>query len=328
MITFWKVGPAIAAGNTLIIKTPELAPLYGQKLAQLIVEAGFPPGVIDILCGVGSVAGQALADHADVRKISFTGSEGVARGVLASAARSNLKRVSLELGGKGPAIIFNDADFENALLWAGAGITVHNGQICVAGSRIYVQEEIYGRFVAEFSKRTKDAVAGDPLLVETVKGPVISEAQKKRILGFITKAKEEGTKLLHGGGEDESPSRGHYVPNTAFVEVPHDAAIMRQEVFGPVASIARFKTEEEVIALANGTDYGLAASIFTNDMARAVRVSEQVEVGTVTVNTWGSVHANTPFGGIKQSGFGREMGQDALNDWTQVKTVKLSVPKV
>jgi aldehyde dehydrogenase (NAD+) len=327
MITFWKLGPAIAAGNTLVIKTPELAPLYGQKLAQLIAEAGFPPGVINILCGVGSVAGQALADHADVRKISFTGSEGVGRGILASAARSNLKRVSLELGGKGPAIIFKDADFENALLWAGAGITVHNGQICVAGSRIYVQEEIYDKFIAEFSKRTKDAVAGDPLLAETVKGPVISEAQKNRILGFITKAKEEGTKLLHGSDEKLS-AKGHYVPNTAFVDVSPDATIIKQEVFGPVASIAKFKTEEEVIALANGTDYGLAASIFTNDIARAVRVSEQVEVGIVTINTWGSIHANTPFGGIKQSGFGREMGQDALNDWTQVKCVKLSVPKL
>ncbi|EEU42663.1 uncharacterized protein NECHADRAFT_47412 [Fusarium vanettenii 77-13-4] len=327
MITFWKLGPAIAAGNTLVIKTPELAPLYGQKLAQLVTEAGFPPGVINILCGVGSVAGQALADHADVRKISFTGSEGVGRGILASAARSNLKRVSLELGGKGPAIIFKDADFENALMWAGAGITVHNGQICVAGSRIYVQEEIYDKFIAEFSKRTKDAVAGDPLLAETVKGPVISEAQKNRILGFITKAKEEGTKLLHGG-EKELSGKGHYIPNTAFVDVSPDATIIKQEVFGPVASIAKFKTEEEVIALANGTDYGLAASIFTNDIARAVRVSEQVEVGIVTINTWGSIHANTPFGGVKQSGFGREMGQDALNDWTQVKCVKLSVPKL
>ncbi|KAM0425179.1 hypothetical protein ACHAPT_009496 [Fusarium lateritium] len=327
MITFWKLGPAIAAGNTLIIKTPELSPLYGQKLAELIVEAGFPPGVINILCGIGSVAGQALADHADVRKISFTGSERVGRGILVSAAHSNLKRVSLELGGKGPALIFKDADFENALMWAGAGITLHNGQICVAGSRIYVQEEIYDRFIAEFSKRTKDAVAGDPLLAETVKGPVISEAQKNRILGYIEKAKAEGTKLLHGGETDPS-SKGHFVPNTAFVEVSPDATVMREEVFGPVASIAKFKTEDEVIALANDTGYGLAASVFTNDVARAVRVSEQIECGVITINTWGSIHANTPFGGIKQSGFGREMGQDALNDWTQVKCVKLSIPRL
>ncbi|KAF4461382.1 aldehyde dehydrogenase (NAD+) [Fusarium albosuccineum] len=328
MITLWKLGPAIAAGNTLIIKTPELAPLYGQKLAQLITEAGFPPGVINILCGLGNVAGQALADHSDVRKLSFTGSEGVGRSILASSAKSNLKRISLELGGKGPSIIFEDADWENALMWASMGITAHNGQICAAGSRIYVQDSIYDRFVADFSKRTKDAVAGDPLLDETVKGPVISATQKNRILGYISKAKEEGTSLLHGGDEGVSGTKGHFIPNTAFAEVSPNATIIKEEIFGPVASIARFKSEQDVIALANDTNYGLAAAIFTNDVNKAIRVSEQIECGMVTVNSWGDVNANTPFGGIKQSGFGRELGQDALGDWTQVKCVKISVAKL
>ncbi|KAF4440935.1 putative aldehyde dehydrogenase [Fusarium austroafricanum] len=326
MITSWKLAPCLAAGNTLILKTPELAPLYGQKLAQCIAEAGFPPGVVNILCGLGTVAGQALADHNEVRKISFTGSTGVGRTILASAAKSNLKRVTLELGGKGPSIIFSDADWENALMWATMGITVHNGQICAAGSRIYVQEEIYDRFVAEFSKRTKDAVMGDPLLDSTTKGPVISSTQKERIMGFISKANSEGTQVLHGGSE-KAESKGHFIPNTAYFNVSPDASIIREEVFGPVASIAKFKTEEEVIALANDNVYGLASSVFTNDISRAIRVSDGIEAGLVCVNSWGSISANTPFGGVKQSGFGRENGEDALHDWTQVKSVKVNILK-
>ncbi|KAF5246387.1 hypothetical protein FANTH_6903 [Fusarium anthophilum] len=327
MITSWKLAPALAAGNTLIIKTPELAPLYGQKLGQLIVEAGFPPGVVNILCGLGTIAGQALADHHEVRKLSFTGSVGVGRTILASAAKSNLKRVTLELGGKGPSIIFSDADWENALMWATAGITTHNGQICAAGSRIYVQEDIYDKFVEEFSKRTKDAVMGDPLLQETMKGPVISSTQKDRIMGFIAKANSEGTQVLHGGSQTHD-SKGHFVPNTAYVNVAPSASIIREEVFGPVASIAKFKTEQEVIDLANDNVYGLAASVFTNDISKAIRVSDKIECGLVCVNSWGSVNANTPFGGIKQSGFGRENGEDALHDWTQVKCVKVNVFKL
>ncbi|CAJ0552229.1 Ff.00g062080.m01.CDS01 [Fusarium sp. VM40] len=328
MITSWKIAPCLAAGNTLIIKTPELAPLYGQRLAQLIVEAGFPPGVVSILCGLGNEAGQAIADHAEIRKLSFTGSVGTGRAILISAAKSNLKKVTLELGGKGPSIIFSDADWENALAFSTFGITAHNGQICAAGSRIYVQEDIYDRFVTEFSQRTRDAVMGDPLLPETVKGPIISSTQKDRVLAYLSKAKDEGTEVLHGGADKtDSSSKGHFVPNTAYVNVSPSASIMREEVFGPVASIAKFKTEQEVIELANDTEYGLAAAVFTNDISRAIRVSEQVECGLVTVNSWGAVHANTPFGGVKQSGFGREGGQDALHDWTQVKCIKVNVLK-
>ncbi|KAJ4136538.1 hypothetical protein NW768_004154 [Fusarium equiseti] len=324
MITAWKLAPALAVGNALILKTPELTPLYGQKLAQLILEAGLPAGVVSVLPGLGHIAGQALADHPQVRKLSFTGSLTVGRQILISAAKSNLKRVTLELGGKGPSIIFNDCNFENALAFATAGITLHNGQVCAAGSRIYVQEDIYDKFISEFTARTKDAVAGDPLLPETVKGPIISATQKKRIMEYITKAKNEGTELLHGASEEQ----GNFVPNTAFINVSPNDTIMREEVFGPVASIAKFKTEEEVIALANDNEYGLAAALFTNDISRAVRVSDQIEAGMVTVNTWGSISANAPFGGIKQSGFGRENGIDALGDWTQVKAVKINVFKL
>ena len=323
MITAWKLAPALAVGNALILKTPELTPLYGQKLAHLILEAGFPAGVVSVLPGLGHIAGQALADHPQVRKLSFTGSLAVGRQILFSAAKSNLKRVTLELGGKGPSIVFNDCNFENALAFATAGITLHNGQICAAGSRIYVQEDIYDKFISEFTARTKDAVAGDPLLPETAKGPIISVTQKERIMEYITKAKNEGTQLLHGASEEQ----GNFVPNTAFINVSPNDTIMREEVFGPVASIAKFKTEEEVIALANDNEYGLAAALFTNDISRAIRVSDQIEAGMVTVNTWGSISANAPFGGIKQSGFGRENGIDALGDWTQVKCVKINVFK-
>ncbi|RBR26147.1 uncharacterized protein FIESC28_01038 [Fusarium coffeatum] len=323
MITAWKLAPALAVGNVLILKTPELTPLYGQKLAQLILEAGFPAGVVSVLPGLGHVAGQALADHPQVRKLSFTGSLAVGRRILISAAKSNLKRVTLELGGKGPSIVFNDCNFENALAFATAGITLHNGQICAAGSRIYVQEDIYDKFISEFTARTKDAVAGDPLLPETAKGPIISSTQKERIMEYIAKAKKEGTEVLHGASEEQ----GNFVPNTAFINVSPNDTIMREEVFGPVASIAKFKTEDEVIALANDNEYGLAAALFTNDISRAVRVSDQIEAGMVTVNTWGSISANAPFGGIKQSGFGRENGIDALGDWTQVKSVKINVFK-
>lgn len=326
MITAWKMAPALAAGNTLIIKTPELAPLYGQKLAELIVEAGFPPGVVNIICGEGPVAGQSLAEHARIWKISFTGSSAVGRNIMTTSARTNLKKVTLELGGKGPSIVFADADMENALAWTIAGITVHNGQICAAGSRIYVQTDIYDRFVEEFSKRSKDAVAGDPLLESTTKGPLVSANQKTRVLEFIRAAEKDGNTVLHGGDEVLSP--GHFINNTAFTKVPAGADIIREEVFGPVASLALFETEADAIALANDSVYGLSAAVFTSDINKATRVSDAIECGQVTINMWGTVNANLPFGGNKQSGIGSDLGAEAIDEWTQVKAVKWNIPKL
>ncbi|RYP14185.1 hypothetical protein DL765_006546 [Monosporascus sp. GIB2] len=320
MITIWKLAPALAGGNTLVIKTPELCPLFGQKLGQLIVEAGFPPGVVNILCGLGHVAGAALSEHMDVRKISFTGSPGVGRHILTTAARTNLKKVTLELGGKGPSIVFDDADWENALFWTTLGITVNNGQVCIAGSRIYVQDTIYEKFVQEFSRRTANSVHGDPLLPETTKGPVISATHRDRVLSFVETGKDAGAVLLHGGAA--LPGKGYFIANTAFKDVGQKTPIMQQEIFGPFASIAPFKTEDEVIAKANDSTYGLSAAVFTNDLNKAFRVTEAVEVGQITVNMWGTVNANTPFGGVKESGFGRDMGKDALEEWTTVKAVK------
>lgn len=296
MITIWKLAPAIAAGNTLIIKTPEICPLYGQKLGELVIEAGFPPGVINIVCGRGIVAGRAPAEHMQVKKISFTGSPGVGRSILAASARTNLKKVTLELGGKGASVVFDDADWENALFWTTLGITVNQGQICAAGNRIYVQDTIYRKFVDEFSKRTKDAIHGDPLLPETAKGPLANAAQRDRFLAYVQIGKEAGATLLHGGGLLPSKS-GLYVANTAFSDVSQDATIMQEEIFGPVASIAPFSSEEEVIAKANDSTLGLSAAVFTSDLTKAFRVTEAVEAGTVTVNMWGTVNANTPFGG-------------------------------
>lgn len=232
MLTCWKIAPCIAAGNTLIIKPPELAPLSNLHLAKLIVEAGFPPGVINIIPGLGTTAGSALAHHMKVRKIAFTGSTVTGRAILKASAVSNLKKVSLELGGKSPCIIFDDANFDEAVTWAVAGITAGEGQICAAGSRIYVQDTIYQRFLRAFSARCKGAQAGHPLSSETTKGPVISDQHREKVMSYITEAKANGTKLLHGGSRVEQTNA---IQNTAFFDVPEDAAIMKDEIFGPVA---------------------------------------------------------------------------------------------
>ncbi|KAK3900708.1 putative aldehyde dehydrogenase [Staphylotrichum tortipilum] len=320
MITIWKLAPAIAAGNTIIIKTPELSPLYAQKLAALVVEAGFPAGVINILCGLGQVAGQALAEHHGVKKIAFTGSGPVGREIMKAAASSNLKKVTLELGGKGASIVFPDADLDNALFWTATGITANNGQVCAAGSRIYVHAKIYDAFLLAFAERLAGSAPGDPLASGTTKGPVICARQREKIQAYIQYAKEAGIRQV--AGDSTVPADGHFVANAAFADVPDDARIMREEIFGPVASIAKFQTEAEVIEKANATEYGLSAAVFTNDVNRAQRVSEALESGQVTVNCWGLLHANTPFGGVKQSGFGRDMGEEALEGWLTTKTVK------
>ncbi|GFF22213.1 aldehyde dehydrogenase [Aspergillus udagawae] len=325
MITIWKLAPALATGNSLIIKTSENSPLYGQKLAQLIVEAGFPPGVVNIIAGLGLPAGQSLAEHPSIRKVSFTGSSATGRKILAAAAKTNLKKVSLELGGKGPSIVFDDCDLENALLWTRIGITANNGQICAAGSRIYVQDTIYEKFLAAYVRAAREnpGVAGDPLDPATTKGPIVNGAQHQRILGYIAQGKEAGARLLFGG--EKVGQKGYFVENTAFADVSEDAAIMKEEIFGPVASIAKFSSEDEVIRKANDTLHGLSAAVFTNDVNRAYRVSRALESGQVTVNAWAMLSANAPFGGVKESGFGRDMGEEALEGWTSVKTVKYMI---
>ncbi|KAJ5622643.1 hypothetical protein N7528_005875 [Penicillium herquei] len=325
MITIWKLAPAIVAGNALIIKSSENSPLYALRLAELIKEAGIPAGVVNIVAGDGPNAGQALSEHMEVRKIAFTGSAVAGRKIMQAAAKTNLKKVSLELGGKGPSIVFDDCDLENALLWTRIGITANNGQICAAGSRIYVQDSIYDRFIEAYKKASADAptVAGNPLDPTTTKGPVVSRVQHEKILDYIRQGKECGARLLFGG--ERIGEKGYFVQNTAFADVGDDATIMREEIFGPVASIAKFSTEEEVIFKANDSAHGLSAAIFTNDVSRAHRVTQALESGQVTVNAWAMLSPNVPFGGVKESGFGRDMGEEALEGWTQVKAVKYHI---
>lgn len=235
MITIWKLAPALAAGNVLIVKSSEMSPLYAQRLAELVLEAGLPAGVVNVVTGDGASAGQALSEHMDVRKIAFTGSALAGRKILQAASRTNLKKVSLELGGKGPSIVFDDCDLQNALLWTRIGITANNGQICAAGSRIYVQSTIYDRFVEAYRQAAADAttVAGDPLDASTTKGPVVNSAQHQKILAYIRQGKESGARLLFGG--ERIGAKGYFVENTAFADVADDATIMREEIFGPVA---------------------------------------------------------------------------------------------
>lgn len=234
MITIWKLAPALATGNVLIIKPSELSPLYAQKLATLIREAQFPAGVVNIVCGDGASAGRALSEHMLVRKIAFTGSTATGRQILKASAATNLKQVSLELGGKGPSIVFDDCDLENALLWTRIGITTHNGQICAAGSRIYVQKSIYEEFLRRYKEITENApgLIGDPLDPNTTKGPIVSRTQHEKVLSYIEQGRQAGSRLLFGG--ERVGDNGYFVQDTAFVDVPEDATILKEEIFGPV----------------------------------------------------------------------------------------------
>ncbi|PYH95510.1 ALDH-like protein, partial [Aspergillus ellipticus CBS 707.79] len=322
-----------ATGNTLLLKPSDLTPLYALKLASLTLEARFPPGVLSVLPGPGQITGQAISTHPLIRKISFTGSTPVGRTILHAAASSNLKQTALELGGKGPSIVFDDCDLANAVFWTRLGFTANNGQICAAGTRVYVQRGVYEQFLEEFvrveEREKAGVVVGDAIVEGTTKGPVASRGQWEKILGFVEEGKKvPGVRVLFGGGKVEG-QKGFFVQNTAFADVGQQERIIREEIFGPVVCIAPFDTEDEAIALANDSAHGLSAAVFTNDVSRAHRVTAGVEAGQVTVNAWSMLGANAPFGGVKESGYGRDMGQDALEGWTTVKTVKYHIlPKL
>jgi len=317
----WKIGPAIACGNTVVIKVAEQTPLSALVTAELIKEAGFPPGVINVVAGFGKTAGAALAAHMDVDKIAFTGSTLVGRSIMKAAASSNLKKVTLELGGKSPNIVFNDANLENALSWCYFGIMLNAGQCCCAGTRIYVQEDIYDDFVAKFREKAKGTKLGDPFAEGTYQGPQVSQVQLDRILGYIEEGKKSGAKVETGGGR--FGKEGYFVEPTIFSDVKDDMKIMQEEIFGPVCSIAKFKTEEEAIKFGNTTTYGLAAAVHTENINRALRVSSALKAGTVWVNQYNMLHHQLPFGGFKESGIGRELGADALANYTQTKTISI-----
>jgi len=317
----WKIGPALATGNCVVLKTAEQTPLSGLVFAKLVKEAGFPPGVLNIITGFGKVAGAAISSHMDIDKVAFTGSTIVGRQIMKAAAASNLKKVTLELGGKSPNIVFNDADIEQAISWVNFGIYFNHGQTCCAGSRIYVQEGIYDKFVEAFKKRAAQNKVGDPFHGETFQGPQVSQLQYDRIMGYIKTGKEEGATVEIGG--ERHGDKGYFIQPTIFTNVRPDMKIMQEEIFGPVAAIAKFSTEEEVIKLGNDSTYGLAAAVHTKDLNTAIRVSNALHAGTVWVNCYNLLHHSLPFGGYKESGIGRELGEAALANYTQNKSVAI-----
>ncbi|KAF7890949.1 uncharacterized protein EAF02_001274 [Botrytis sinoallii] len=317
----WKIGPAVATGNTVVLKTAEQTPLSALVAANLIKEAGFPPGVVNIISGFGKIAGAAIASHMDVDKVAFTGSTVVGRQIMKAAAGSNLKKVTLELGGKSPNIVFNDADIENAISWVNFGIFYNHGQTCCAGSRVYVQDGIYDKFVESFKARAIANKVGDPFHHETFQGPQVSQLQYDRIMGYIDEGKKSGATVVTGG--ERHGDKGYFIQPTIFSDVTEDMKIMQEEIFGPVCSIAKFSTEEEIIKIGNGSNYGLASAVHTQNLNTALRVSNALKAGTVWVNCYNMLHHQVPFGGYKESGIGRELGEAALSNYTQTKSVRI-----
>ncbi|KAI0840528.1 aldehyde dehydrogenase [Hypoxylon sp. FL0890] len=320
-----KLGPALACGNTVVLKTSELCPLSVLFVAKLVKEAGFPPGVVNIINGYGPEAGAALASHPDVDKISFTGSTATGKEILRHAA-SNLKNVTLETGGKSPAIIFEDADLDNAALWTHSGVMLLSGQTCHANSRVFVQEKIYDEFLEKYKAQvSKVSVLGDPFEKTTFHGPQVSKVQYEKVLGYIESAREEGATIYMGGEPAPQGGRGFYVQPTVFTNVKPGMKIYREEIFGPCVAVISFKTEEEALEMANDTTYGLSAAVFTSSVGRAHRVASEFEAGMIYINSSNSPDFRVPFGGTKQSGTGRESGEEGLHPYFYTKSVYVNL---
>lgn len=317
-----KLFAALAAGCTVVIKPSEVTPASTLLLASLLQEAGIPDGVVNVVTGFGRPTGEALAGHPDVDKVSFTGSAQTGA-AIASAAGANLTRVSLELGGKSPAIVFADADMENTVHGIMGGIFASTGQSCMAASRIFVESSVYNEFAALLKERAEQIVIGDPLNENSQIGPVAFVNQFEKIESYIQLSLQEGGSILTGGSRPEDPelAEGYFVRPTVITGLTNDARVAREEIFGPVACLMRFDGEEDAVRLANDTEFGLAASIWTSDVSRAHRLTSQIKAGTVWVNAHRAAHYTTPFGGFKSSGVGREYGIDALNEYTEEKTV-------
>uniref|UniRef100_A0A7N6BD22 Aldehyde dehydrogenase domain-containing protein n=1 Tax=Anabas testudineus TaxID=64144 RepID=A0A7N6BD22_ANATE len=323
MMTAWKLGPALACGNTVILKPAEQTPLTCLYMATLIKEAGFPPGVVNILPGFGPTAGAAIASHMGIDKVAFTGSTKVGKLIQEAAGKSNLKRVTLELGGKNPNIIFADADMNLAVEQAHQGVFFNAGQCCTAGSRIFVEEPIYDEFVRKSVERAKRRIVGSPFDPTTEQGPQISREQQNSVLEYIQSGISEGAKLECGG--KALGLKGFFIEPTVFSNVRDDMRIAREEIFGPVQMIMKFKNIEEVIERANNTEYGLVAAVFTNDINKAMTISTAMQAGTVWINCFNALSTQCPFGGYKMSGNGREMGENSLKEYTEVKTITMKM---
>jgi aldehyde dehydrogenase (NAD+) len=315
----WKLAPALATGNTVVMKPAEQTPLSALRIGELIVEAGFPPGVVNILLGFGPTAGAAIASHMDVDKVAFTGSTEVGHLIMEAAAKSNLKRVTLELGGKSPNIVFADTDLDEAVEGAHFGLFFNHGQCCCAGSRVFVEEKIYDRFVEKSGARARSRTVGDPFDPKTEQGPQVDQSQFDKVMGYIESGRSEGAKLVCGGGR--VGDRGYFIQPTVFADVQDDMKIAKEEIFGPVMSVIPFKNLDEVITRANRTTYGLAAAVWTRDITKAHAIANGVRAGTVWVNCYNVLDPRAPFGGFKQSGIGRELGEYGLQQYTEVKTV-------
>jgi betaine-aldehyde dehydrogenase len=320
-ITTWKVAPALALGNSVVVKPAEATPLTALRLGELALEAGVPPGVLNVVPGEGETAGTALVEHAGVRKIAFTGSTEVGAEVMRRAA-ADVKRVSLELGGKSASLVFADADLERA---ASAVFSVFGnaGQDCCARSRILVERPVYDEFVERFVERTRELRLGDPLDEATEIGSLISAEHRERVDGYVRRGRDAGARLCTGGRAPEGDpfARGSYYEPTVFADVEPQMVIAREEIFGPVASLMPFDTEDEAVRVANDSHYGLSGSLWTRDVARVMRVVRAVETGVISVNSSSSVHLEMPFGGVKRSGIGRELGAAALEHYSELKSV-------
>ena len=320
---FLKAAPALATGNVLIVKPSEKTPLGSLAVAPLFEKAGFPPGVVQVVTGPGST-GALLAEHMRIRKISFTGSVQTGKKIQEASARSNLKRVTLELGGKSPAIIFEDANLDNALTWTVNAILARSGQVCIAASRLYVQKSIAHDFIQKYVEEMKAAAndLGDPQDPSVRLGPLIDQSQLERVKGMVERGKLVA-ELLVGGVQHSS--QGCYMEPTVFLNPKTNAEIYKDEIFGPVSVIKTFQSEEEVVKLANDTEFGLMSGVFTRDITRALRVASMLESGVVGVNCVSMQHLQAPFGGKKQSGIGREFGEYALRMYTEPKTVLINM---
>ncbi len=322
LMVAWKWGPALAAGCTIVMKPAEQTPLSCLRMGELAMEAGFPAGVINIVPGFGPTTGGALVDHPGVDKIAFTGSTEVGKLIMRNAA-GTLKRVTLELGGKSPNIVFADADMEKAIEGAMLGLYLNQGQCCCAGTRLFVQENIYDEMVERLAEKSSSRALGDPFDAATEQGPQVDREQFDKVMGYIEQGKAEGARCVAGGARHGS--KGFYIKPTVFADVTDSMAIAREEIFGPVMQVLKFREIEEVVERANTTDYGLAAAVWTRDITKAHSIAARVRAGTVWINCYDVFDAAAPFGGYKSSGIGRELGERALENYTEHKTVTISL---
>ncbi|MBD2385370.1 aldehyde dehydrogenase family protein [Cylindrospermum sp. FACHB-282] len=319
----WKLAPALATGNTVVLKTAEQTPLSALRVGELIIEAGFPPGVVNILSGYGPTAGSAIARQMDIDKVAFTGSTEVGHLIMEAAAKSNLKRITLELGGKSPNIIFADADMDAAIAGAYNGLFLNQGQCCCAGSRVFVEEKCYDDFVDRTVENAKQRIVGNPFDPQTEQGPQVDKEQFDKVMSYIESGMRDGAQMLCGG--NRVGEQGFFIAPTVFADVRDEMKIAQEEIFGPVMSIIKFKDIDEVIQRGNATMYGLAAGVWTKDITKAYAIANNLRAGTVWVNCYDVFDAAAPFGGFKQSGIGRELGEYGLQQYTEVKTVTIKL---